>query len=236
MKVNVRGRLRAGRLTRSLSSVGAGVLMVWFVLPASGPREGLEARSAEGRAGSEPGLARAPAGLGEPVSAARSQGPGAGPWLAALAGAVNEAALNCEILGDAPIAASLRRLDVARSLAAVFENPLVHRVSYGELPQLAHALRLLKAFAASGVEGAEQLEELLAEHSLSVDDVRFLGGFVHWYLEGAFSLAVQRGGGRGEAIRSLKVARHDRHPRLYDPAKLARFAGKDFETLLGEMD
>lgn len=84
--------------------------------------------------------------------------------------------------------------------------------SYGELPAIEAELVWL-----SRIEGRKQLR------ARNLEDVRFLVGAIHWYLEGALETPSS-----GEC--------HFRRAPIHDPGALQEFAGLEFSDLLSEWD
>ena len=154
-------------------------------------------------------------------------------WLCKLAHAVNEAHANCELLSiDAHPAAALR-IDFKEALAAMEGNPLVHSLTYGELPQLIDLIVFLEAYGRSSRLDEEQAEALLEGRGYSHEDLRFVVGFLHWYLSCAFEHWSDK-----RVVDPLKARAllHSQHAHPYQPERLKVFKDKDFGTFLGELD
>ena len=129
--------------------------------------------------------------------------------------ALGQARRNCLLVGrqlDPAGRAPWVPLEVEAIRAALGTERIVAG-SYGELPAIEAELRWL-----SGLQGLDQLG------ARSAEDLRFLSGAIHWYLEGASD----------EAASGAEC--HLREAQTHDPAGLREFAGLEFSDLLSEWD
>lgn len=145
--------------------------------------------------------------------------PGRDP-LDGLERALAEARRNCALArgrlpgGGGPL------FEVDALAQALDANPLLLEAEHGELPGLRAEARWL---------GGLRLTSPLDERSW--EDVRFLLGFVHWYLECAYTDA------RREATPGLPAPPDLLHVHEdHDPERLRAFRGLGYPDLLGEVD
>lgn len=214
----------------SIAAMGAVVMVLCLVLaiPAALGERG-RAETAE-PAASEPSVSEpeeAPSRLAQDIRASEER-----RWLCSLAAAVNEAHENCALLAESSGLEVWLQLDFQRAKAAVEENPLVHAGTYGELPALIGTLRFLESYRKASAD-PRSLDALLSARDYSEEDIRFLAGFIHWYL----GIAYEHWRERFEVDPFISRAfSHEGHATRFDPERLRAFKGKDFQTLLGEMD
>ena len=90
--------------------------------------------------------------------------------------------------------------------------PAIEAESYGELPAIHSEL--------DWIEGLKSTEDLGLR---TLEDLRFLVGAIHWYLEGATAPLTG-------------AAEHLDLPREYDAKRLREFRGMDYADLLAEWD
>lgn len=154
-------------------------------------------------------------------------------WLCRLARAVNEAHENCELVSRGAHPSGVFRLGFKQVRAAIEENPLVHSLTYGELSNLIELVVFLEAYGSSVRIDEDQADALLEGRGYSYEDLRFVLGFVHWYLSCAYEHWNER-----EDVSPLKARAllHKEHGREYVDEDLSAFRGKDFGTYLGELD
>lgn len=128
--------------------------------------------------------------------------------------ALDQARRNCLLVGrqigsrGAVAWVPLRVDAIQRALA----TERIEGKSYGELPSIRVELRWLGKLERGDQLGARNLE-----------DLRFLTGAIHWYLEGARRLAT------GEEC-------HLGQPPTYDPDALQEFRDLEYSDLLSEWD
>ena len=108
-----------------------------------------------------------------------------------------------------------------RVLEALAHSPLVLEQEAGELPGLQREAAWLGAVAAGASRGAR-----------SVEDERYLRGFLHWYLDALYVWALRRQ--EGEAAEPAAELRHGLV--RYDPLALREFRGLSYADLLGLLD
>lgn len=154
-------------------------------------------------------------------------------WLCRLARAVNEAHENCELVSRDAHPSGVFRLGFKQARAAFEENPLVHSLTYGELPHLLDLVVFLEAYASSVRLDEDQADALLTGRGYSYEDLRYVLGFMHWYLSCAFDHWNSREGVNPLKARALLHSEHERH---YQQEDLNLFRNKDFGTFLGELD
>ncbi|MCA8921288.1 MAG: hypothetical protein KDD82_05735, partial [Planctomycetes bacterium] len=111
--------------------------------------------------------------------------------------------------------------DWSRVLEALAHSPLVLEQEAGELPGLQREAAWLGAVAAGASRGAR-----------SVEDERYLRGFLHWYLDALYVWALRRQ--EGEAAEPAAELRHGLV--RYDPLALREFRGLSYADLLGLLD
>jgi hypothetical protein len=150
-----------------------------------------------------------------------------------IAAAVNESSENCDLMSSEAHPAAIFRLSFRRTREVLEGNPLVHSLTYGELPQLLDLVVFLEAFGSSLRLDEAQAQAMLDERGYSYEDVRFLLGFVHWYLSCGFEHWSEK-----EVVDVLRsrALLHGEHEREYVSERLKVFRGKDFGTFLGELD
>lgn len=154
-------------------------------------------------------------------------------WFCTLAGAVNEAAANCRHLNGAWSQESAVSLEYGRTMAAVMENPLLQAGSYGELDSLVDLLRALKKQKERAERDWFEAEIWREEDGMSEEDVRFLHGFVYWYLSANF--AHWRDRERVEPLRA-RAELYREEMFVLDREKMKKFGDWSFGEFLGLMD
>lgn len=171
--------------------------------------------SREGPAGAEPRLAHQPESPLRERPRSKSEG---GDLLEAeipaaeLAAGLNQAQANC--LQAARLRDSRHswtRFEVS-AVRYLLQNPDLEAASYGELPAIQAELTWI-----AGLESREDLGRR------SLEDLRFLLGAIHWYLEGVLAPPIGAEFHLGRAP-------------SFDSERLREFAGLDFADLLAQWD